>query len=193
MLGSWPWKALDLLERTGDARIWQAYHAGLVYFFLFREKRWECLQFGLSSPKILMYLASLSYISKITGHPDPLQDFVTCHMVTGLQWREGNQRYCRSHVTIEVLRSLLGTVQSVCSSLYECLLFRALFTVAFFGALRVEEVVAEHHNWAQPELLYMSDVQLTEERVNIYLHTSYLGQERFLISLGLSRDMGMPC
>ncbi|XP_050801467.1 uncharacterized protein LOC127047394 [Gopherus flavomarginatus] len=205
MLGPWPWKALDLLERSGDARIWQAYHAGLMHFFLFREEMglpavWPVpkdqirgfvvameLQ-GLSSPKILMYLAALSYISKITGHPDPLQDFVTFHIVTGLQWREGNQRYCRSHVTIEVLRSLLGTVQSVCDSLYESLLFRALFTVAFFGALRVEEMVAEHHNWAQPELLYMSDVQLTEERVNIYLHTSYLGQERFLISLRLSRE-----
>ncbi|KAM7168698.1 uncharacterized protein RBU57_006586 isoform 1-T1 [Macrochelys suwanniensis] len=205
MLGPWPWKALDLLERAGDASIWQAYHAGLMHFFLFREEMgmpavWPIPEDqvrgfvvamesqGLSSPKILMYLAALSYISKITGHPDPLQDFVTCHMVSGLQWRKGNQRYCRSHVTIEVLRSLLGTVQSVCNSLYECLLFRALFTVAFFGALRVEEVVAEHRNWAQPELLYMSDVQLTEERVNIYLHTSYLGQERFLISLGLSRE-----
>lgn len=82
----------------------------------------------------------------------------------------------------------MGTVQSVCRSLYECLLFRALFTVAFFRALRVEEVVAEHRNWAQPELLYMSDVQLTEERVNIHLRTSCLGQKQFLISLGLSRE-----
>lgn len=149
MLGPWPWKALNLLECAGDARTWQTYRAGLMHFFLFREEMrlpavWPIPEDqirgfvvamesqSLCSPKILMYLAALAYISKITGHPDPLQDLVTCHMVTGLQRREGNQRYCRSHVTIEVLRPLLGTVQSVCRSLYECLLFRALFTVAFF-------------------------------------------------------------
>ncbi|XP_019408127.1 PREDICTED: uncharacterized protein LOC109321830 [Crocodylus porosus] len=201
-LGPWPLKTLDLLEHSVDVRMWQAYHTGLVKFLAFRENmgmppEWPIPLYqsrgfvvameslGLPSPKILIYLAALSYLSKLTGHTDPLEDIVNRHMVIALRQRDDAPRGGTAPVTIEVLRSILGSVESVCSSQYECLLFRAVFTVAFFGALRVQEMVAEHQNWAQPELLFLSDLQLTEERANLRLRTSFLGQERFLISLGL--------
>ncbi|KFR11440.1 hypothetical protein N306_13415, partial [Opisthocomus hoazin] len=135
------------------------------------------------------YVEGLSFISKLVDRPDPLQDPVICHMISRLKCRAGSStdKYCP--ITIEVLRSLLGTLESVCSSPYECVLFRAMFTVAFFGALRIEEMVTNHQNIAQPELLYLSDLQLTEEGADLRLHTSHMGQERFLIQLRLSKEM----
>lgn len=144
---------------------------------------------GLPPTKILMYMEGLSFVSRMVDHPDPLQDPVICHMISRLKCRTGPLDDEHSPVTIEVLRSLLGTLESVCSSPYECLLFRAMFTVGFFGALHLEEMVANHQNIAQPELLYMSDLQLTEESANLYAHTSLMGQERYLIQLRLSKEL----
>ncbi|KFQ34251.1 hypothetical protein N331_00829, partial [Merops nubicus] len=135
------------------------------------------------------YMKGLSFISRMVDRLDPLKDPVICHMMSRLKYRTATSNDKYSPVTIEVLRSLLGTLESVCSSPYECILFRAMFTVAFFGALRVEEMVANRATAAQPELLYLSDVWLSEGVANLCLHTSYMGQERYLIQLRLSKEM----
>lgn len=141
-----------------------------------------------SSSKTLMYVGALSYLSKLTGNTDPLEDPITRCMVIGLKRRAGILRDKYLPITIEVLRSLLGALESVCITYYECLLFRALFTAAFFGALRIGEMVAKHHGVLQPELLHLSDLQLMERRVVFCLHNSPVGQERHVISLGLSGE-----
>ncbi|KAI1238259.1 hypothetical protein IHE44_0012977 [Lamprotornis superbus] len=194
---------LSLLERSGDSRLWQAYLEGLKKFLAFRESMgmpaaWPipveqirgflAVESNNSSSKSLSYIAALSYLSKLTGNSDPLEDPVTCFMVTGLKRRAGILRDKYLPITIEMLRSLLGALESVCITHYECLLFRALFTVAFFGALRIGEMVAKHRNVLQPELLYRSDLQLMERKVLLFLPYSLVGQERHVISLALSGE-----
>ncbi|XP_071600374.1 uncharacterized protein [Heliangelus exortis] len=206
LLGPCPLKALLLLEYSRDRHLWQVYHEGLKTFLAFRERVslpvvWPVpvdhvrkflvvmeLQ-NLPPTKIVMYLEGLSFISRMVDHTDPLQDPVICYMIARLKCRSGSSKDKYSPVTIGILRSLLGTLESVCSSPYECLLFRAVFTVAFFGALRIQEMVTCHPNRAQPELLHMSDLQLTEWGANLYLHTSHMGQQRYLIQLGLSKEV----
>lgn len=138
--------------------------------------------------KTLTYVAALSYLSRLSGNPDPLEDAITRCMVMGLRRQVGILREKYAPITIEVLRSLLGALESVCVSHYECLLFRALFTVALFGALRIGEMVAKHRNVLQPELLYLRDVRVTESRVAFHLHNCPVGQERPIISLALSGE-----
>ncbi|KAJ7414493.1 putative tyrosine recombinase [Willisornis vidua] len=202
-LGLWPLKTLSLLECSGDSRLWEVYLEGLKKFIAFRKRMgmpaaWPipvdqvrgflAVQSNYSSSKTFMYLAALSYLSQLTGNSDPLEDPITRCMVTGLKRRAGILRDKYLPITIEMLRSLLGALESVCRTHYECLLFRALFTVAFFGALRIGEMVAKHRNVLQPELLYLSDVQLTERKVVLLLHSSSVGQERHIISLALSGE-----
>ncbi|KAI1238258.1 hypothetical protein IHE44_0012976 [Lamprotornis superbus] len=172
-------EALLLLEDSRESHLWQVYHEGLQNFLSFREGMalsavWpipleQIREFlvvmesqDLPPTKIITYMEGLSFISKMVDHPDPLPDPLICFMISRLKrrTRRSNDEY--SPVTIEVLRSLLGTLESVCRSPYECMLFRAIFTVAFFGVLRIEEIVANHQNIAQPELLYLSNLQLTE-------------------------------
>lgn len=141
-----------------------------------------------SSSKTLIYMAALSYLSKLTGNSDPLEDPITCCLVTGLKRRAGILRDKYLPVTIEMLRSLLGVLESACTTHYECLLFRALFTVTFFGALRIREIVAKHRNVLQPELLYLSDLQLMERKVLLFLPYSPVDHERHVISLAQSGE-----
>ncbi|XP_033369801.1 uncharacterized protein LOC107202702 [Parus major] len=202
-LGPWPLKTLSLLERSGDSRLWQAYLEGLRKFLVFREimgmpaawpipveqiRGFLAVESNFSASKTLIYMAALSYLSKLTCSSDPLQDPITCCMVTGLKRRVGIPRDIYLPVTIEILRSLLGALESVCITHYECLLFRALFTVAFFGALRIGEMVAKHRNVLQPELLYLSDIQLMARKVLLFLPYSPVDQERHVISLALSGE-----
>ncbi|XP_053921866.1 uncharacterized protein LOC128852110 [Cuculus canorus] len=202
-LGPLPLKTLSLLECSGDSRLWQVYFKGLKKFLLFRKSMgmpaaWPipgeqvrgflAVESLYSSSETLMYVTALSYLSKLTGNSDPLADPITHCMVIGLKRQAGILRDIYLPVTIEVLRSLLGALESICISYYECLLFRALFTVAFFGALRIGEMVAKHHHVLQPELLYLSDLQLMERRAVFHLHNSHVGPERHIISLGLSRE-----
>lgn len=202
-MGPWPLKTLSLLERSGDNRLWQAYLEGLKKFLVFRESMgmpaaWPipaeqirgflAVESNYSSSKTLIYMAALSYLSKLTGNSDPLEDPITCCMVTGLKRRAGILRDKYLPVTIEMLRSLLGALESVCITHYECLLFRALFTVAFFGALRVGEMVAKHRNVLQPELLYLSDLQLMDRTVLLFLPYSPVDREKHVISLALSGE-----
>lgn len=205
-MGPWPLKTLMLLEGSGSNRQWQLYCEGLKKFLAFRE----CMALpavwpvpvsqvkgflvvmesqDLPPTKIIKYVEGLSFISKMVDHPDPLQDPAICHVISRLKRRTALSKDKYSPVTIEVLRSLLGTLESVCSSPYECILFRALFTVAFWGALHTEEIVANQRNVVQPKLLYLSDLQLTGWSANLCLHTSQIGQERSLVQLGLSREM----
>ncbi|KAM9579081.1 uncharacterized protein ACIB01_004799 isoform 1-T1 [Guaruba guarouba] len=202
-LGPWPLKTLSLLECSVDGRLWQACLEGLKKFLVFRRSmgmpaawpipneqvRGFLTAESLYSPsKAVVYVAGLAYLSKLTGNSDPLEDPITRFMVIGLKRRAGILRDKYLPVTIEVLRSLLGALESVCVTHYEWLLFHALFTVAFFGALRIGEMVAKHRDVLQPELLYLSDLQLMERRVAFHLRNSSVDQERHVISLGLSEE-----
>lgn len=139
--------------------------------------------------KIIMYMEGLSFISRMVNHPDPLPDPLVSYMMSRLKRRTSRLNDDYSPVTIEVLRSLLGTLESVCSSPYECLLFRAIFTVAFFAVLHIGEMVANHQNMAQPDLLYLSDLQLTEGSATLFLHPSHMGRQRRFVRLRLRKEM----
>lgn len=66
-----------------------------------------------------------------------------------------------------LLLDLLGILQEVCSSEFELLLFRASFSVAFFGALRIGEFTAE--NCRSLSFLHSSHVLLHQGSVNLFL------------------------
>lgn len=48
----------------------------------------------------------------------------------------------RRPITVKILDRLLSILPSICSSNFETCLFRAAFTTAFYGALRISEFVA---------------------------------------------------
>ncbi|KAG8134856.1 hypothetical protein E2320_007930 [Naja naja] len=135
-VGPWSIQALRLLERSGHPRIWKIYNQGLLLFIAYRatvrfpsvwpipgqQIRGFFLSLdseGVSAPKILTYLSSLSYLSHTFNFQDPLQDLFTSHMIIRMKW----QQEPPIPLTVETLESVLGALESVCDGIYECLMF----------------------------------------------------------------------
>ncbi|VDI09636.1 Hypothetical predicted protein [Mytilus galloprovincialis] len=53
---------------------------------------------------------------------------------------------CRKPITIDILTRLLDALNLICYSVYETCLFKASFSVAFFGFLRVGEIAKSNFN-----------------------------------------------
>ncbi|XP_025028722.1 uncharacterized protein LOC112541832 [Python bivittatus] len=192
-------QALRLVERTGHPRIWKAYNSGLLSFLTFREDAgmpsvWPIpgIQIrgfllsldsqGVSAAKIFTYLAGLSYISQMFNFQDPLQDFFTVNLVVGLQWQRGPP----IPLSLQTLESLMDALESVCHCFYECLLYRAVFLLSFFGALRPEEMVAERGTALHTGLLCLSDIEIQQDSIGLHLRAPQMSQGWFTFWLGLS-------
>lgn len=83
------------------------------------------------------YLSALSYRFKILGLQDPTNSFIVKQALTGLE-RILPSKDSRLPITLPVLVSLTISAYRVLSS-YETILFKAMFTLAFFALLRIGE------------------------------------------------------
>lgn len=119
----------------------------------------------VSAPKIFTYLSALSYLSWTFHGQDPLSDLCTFHMIVGMRW----QREPPIPLNVEILEALVGVLESVCDSFYECLMFRAVFLLSFHGALLPKEMVAETFMTFHPQLLCLEDIDLEEDCVGLLL------------------------
>ncbi|XP_070613174.1 uncharacterized protein [Erythrolamprus reginae] len=204
-VGQWSMEDLRLLEQSGFPAIWKAYSGGLLLFIAYRTtvrfpSVWPIPGYqirgfllsldteGVAAPKILTYLSGLSYISQTFNFEDPLQDFFTTHMIVRMQW----QRRPPVPLTVDTLVSLLGALESVCSDFYECLMFRALFLLAFHVALRPKEMVAKTCTTFHAELLRLDDVEVEEDRVGIHIPAPEMGEGRLTYWL-ISNDRQWLC
>lgn len=146
----------------------------------------------LPSPNIIAYLAGLSYISRMFGFPDSLQDFLIPRLVIGLHRQRDIQMKEWTPVSMEMLWCLVEAVDNVCPTIYDRLLFRAVFLLAWIAALRPEEVVAEDDTSLDPALLHLSDFEFLEDSICIQLHVLGAGPERFEFCLVRGKE-SLPC
>ena len=93
-----------------------------------------------SPASVATYLSGLAFFLKLNNLPNFTSNFVIRKLVEGLR-RERPQQDCRQPITLPLLARILGALPAVCMSVFECCLFRAAFSLAFFAFLRVGEVV----------------------------------------------------
>lgn len=80
----------------------------------------------------------------------------------------------RHPVSFEMLQVLTGSLEKVCSSFYECVLFWAAFALAFFAALRISELVSPSKK-VEGGLLYR-DVEHVQDTIRIWIRRSKTDQ-----------------
>lgn len=102
----------------------------LVIYFVSRN-----LEQGVSVSAMDRKLAGLAFLFKLQGGADYTKDFCVRQAMKGYR-RSQKCRDVRSPVTFGNLRVLLDQLGTVCTSAYEVSLFRASFSLAFFGAFR---------------------------------------------------------
>lgn len=108
----------------------------LVLYFVSRN-----MENGVGVSSIGKKLAALSFLFKLQGMEDWTKEFWVRQALKG--YRKGHKKKDnRRPVTFANLLAICDQLGLVCSSSYECLLFTAAFSLAFFGVFRVGELVS---------------------------------------------------
>lgn len=84
-------------------------------------------------------LSGISYFHKIMGYSNPVESFLVNKLLYSIRLKR-HQTDKRLPITIPILGSLLTISRNVLHSIYDQVLFRAVFTAAFFGLLRMGEL-----------------------------------------------------
>ena len=96
-----------------------------------------------SPSAISTYVSGIAFHHRIKGWPDPTDAFIVRKLMEGKRRKDG-QPDARLPLTLNLLSQALNCLQAVCYSKYEADLFRATFTLAFFGFLRISEYTFDH-------------------------------------------------
>ncbi len=122
---------------------------------------------GYAHKTIVSYVESLSYLSKCNSYIDNTKHFLIKKILEG--HRRGRPcKDTRAPITLDLLLGLSETLSSVCSNYYEACLFRAMFSLAFWGLLRVGEFT-QSRGTDLSRLISMTDVRLDMSKKIIHL------------------------
>ena len=121
---------------------------------------------GYASSSIKSYISAISFQCKINNQEDVTQNFVVKKLLVGIG-RIDKRKDVRMPITLNILNKVVQALPIVCSSIFEATLFAALFTIAFFGFLRVGELVVYSvtnlgHAISRSNLKYISDPRMLE-------------------------------
>lgn len=105
------------------------------------------------------YVSALGYSHKLAGFPDPTKVFFILQMLKGYK-KKGFRLDNRLPITLPILTRILSCAPSVTTSFYDCCLFRAMCTVAFFDFLRVGEMTINRKKYSNPPLHFHQILKL---------------------------------
>ncbi|XP_063770888.1 uncharacterized protein LOC134927143 [Pseudophryne corroboree] len=126
--------------------------SGKTSHTLLLEYIWMLYSDGISRASVNRILAGISYFLQLRGEADFTKSFFLRRVLKGWARASPPLPDTRLPITGALLRRILGSLRSICSSGYEVRLFMAAFTMAFHGAFRVGELVAVSRTSASPML-----------------------------------------
>ena len=146
----------------------QTYQNGLRLFKLFRTNfhlndTWPVpiahltaflsylFESGYAPASAASYLSAISFYHKINNLIDNTSNYRVDKTLEGFK-RLRPTFDTRIPVMYETLLQIISTLSEICSSMYEVCLFRAAYTMAFFGLFRVGELVASSSEQADTAL-----------------------------------------
>ena len=86
------------------------------------------------------YCSGISFFHKVHELTDPTSSFVIQKMLEG-RCRSQKQNDNRATISKHLLTGICAKLNEICYSPYEVLLFKAIFTLAYFGLCRISELV----------------------------------------------------
>jgi hypothetical protein len=154
-------EATILLEASNYKNTWNTYQNGISSCVAFRlnqglQDTWTpsisdlvnyvayVSSFGYAPSTVKVYLLGLSHWLRLNQMSDFTQSFIIQNMLKGMD-RLYCVEDCPKPITLELLAKLIISLQFVCSSNYECTLFRSMFSLAFFVLLRIGEITVNNN------------------------------------------------
>lgn len=172
---------------VGESGTWPAHPEVVQRYLVHLRER------GLAPRTIQGQLAAITFFSKVHGFPDPCT-FRARRAIEG--WKRSTPRApdSRRPITFEVLAGLTDHLPGVCKSHYEAVMFQAAFTLAFFGALRVGEIVANSKVEATNHPLDVQDISVGQAGVTVSIRRSKTDQKARGARFQLAPLQGLgPC
>lgn len=114
--------------------LWPSPVAHLVLFISY------CFEAGLAASTIRLYTSGICFVHKIHGWSDPSEGFIIQKLLEGYR-RTRQRKDGRVPITISILTKICQHLPFVTYSRYKTLLFRAVYSLAYFGLFRVSELV----------------------------------------------------
>ena len=139
---------------------------------------------GLMPGTIQGKLSALAFYSRVQGYRDHSKDYRIRKMLEGWTRKRGKVQDSRSPISPVLLQQLSEQWVSLCRSEYERALFRVASLLAFFGALRVSELVAAGKEDKSRVALQLRDVFLGEDSLEVFIRrskTDQVGKGRRLV------------
>ncbi|XP_054832315.1 integrase/recombinase xerD homolog [Eublepharis macularius] len=121
-------------------------------------------------------LAAISFFSKALGFEDPCDCFAARRAVEGWRRLAPPPPDKRRPITLPILREITLRTKDICWSEFEAILFRAAFSLAFFGALRVGELVCASREDTSGRALQVGDVSWGRGGLTINIRRSKTDQ-----------------
>ena len=119
---------------------------------------------GYAASTTATYISAIGYYHKVNGYYDPTENFIIRQMLEGFRRKNPNKADLRQPITLQMLRKIMSSLDMVCFSHFEAVAFKAAFSIAFFGFMRVGELAAESLNNVQDSVLSLEDINLFIDR-----------------------------
>ncbi|KAM4694294.1 integrase/recombinase xerD homolog [Discoglossus pictus] len=133
----------------------------------------QCKDAGMSAASVSSQVTALAFMFKLAGQKDLTKEFLVRRVLKGLA-RGQSSKDKRRPVTFLLLLHISVALEEVCHRAYEALLFRTAFSLAFFGAFRLGELVATSKHG--PCGMQVEDVWVEGDRVVLWLRRSKTDQ-----------------
>jgi hypothetical protein len=143
---------------------------------------------GLSFRTAQLYTSAIGYKCKVSGYPDVTQHFVVRKVLKGLT-RLKIKADIRLPITTVILNKLVSVLPGICYNKYEDKMFKAAFTLSFWGLLRIGEIALSKGNNAG-QILAVDDVKLTLDKLVIHLRFSKTDQAGKGVSIEIPKITG---
>lgn len=99
-----------------------------------------CAEKEFSPKTVMTYMHGLNFFQKLYGLPSLFDSFLIKNMLEGYK-RLRSKTDARAPITKEILEKICKVLPHICKSVYECKLFTAAYSLAYFGLFRVSELV----------------------------------------------------
>ena len=120
---------------------------------------------GYSATTAKSYISGISFKIKLYNGVDSTKSFVIQKLLSGMS-KKHKKPDLRRPITLSILERLVTVLTKVCDSKFEQLLFSSIFSLAFFGFLRIGEIADSS---CSDHIIQIDDVQLDKNKDSVTL------------------------
>jgi len=133
--------------------VWPAPMAHIVAYIAYLSKE------NWAQSTISVHISAISFAHKINSWQDPTESFLIKKLKEGCKRLRGSMTMdIRRPITFPILKQLITVLPAICSSSFEVCLFRSVFSLAYFGFMRVGEYACISKNNQVGHALRIGDV-----------------------------------